>query len=54
MMSSKKLINFPDKVVDEALAGLISVYPGLKLLQDHRVIVISDIDKVWAKRKVIN
>lgn len=53
-MSSKKLINFPDKVVDEALVGLVSVYPGLKLLQDHRVIVRADIDKVRAERKVIN
>ncbi len=36
---SKKLINAPERAVDEALAGMVAVYPGLRLLEGHRVIV---------------
>ena len=32
-MSAKKLINSPDKVVDEALEGLTMIHPGLRLLE---------------------
>ena len=38
-MSAKKLINSPDKVVDEALEGLTMIHPGLRLLEGHRVVV---------------
>ncbi len=50
---SKKLINSPVSAVDDALSGLVAVYPGLRLLDGHRVIVRSDIDKVKAEKKVI-
>ena len=41
---SKKLINSPERAVDESLYGLVRVHPGLTLLADHRVVVRSDID----------
>ena len=49
---SKKLINSPDNAVDEALAGLAAVHPGLTLLKDHRVIVRTDIEQVKSEGKV--
>merc|ERR1712013_954406 len=44
-MSAKKLINSPDKVVDEALEGLTMIHPGLRLLEGHRVVVREQIDR---------
>ena len=38
-MSSKKLINSPTTVVDEALEGLTMINPGLRLLEGHRVVI---------------
>merc|ERR1712013_566669 len=38
-MAGKKLINSPETAVDEALEGLVMLHPGLRLLQDHRVVV---------------
>ena len=29
----------PETAVDEALEGLVMLHPGLRLLQDHRVVV---------------
>ena len=29
----------PETAVDEALEGLVILHPGLRLLQDHRVVV---------------
>ena len=49
---SKKLINSPDNAVDEALAGLAAVHPGLTLLKDHRVVVRTDIEQVKSEGKV--
>ncbi len=49
---SKKLINSPERAVDEALAGLVSAHPGLRLLQDHRVIVRADVETVAKEGKV--
>jgi dihydroxyacetone kinase len=49
---SKKLINSPERAVDEALAGLVAVYPGLRLMKDHRIIIRADIDDLKAQNKV--
>lgn len=51
-MSKKKLINNPESVVDEALAGLVAVHPGLRLLEGHRVVVRADIETVTKEGKV--
>ena len=29
----------PETAVDEALEGLVMLHPGLRLLQDHRVVI---------------
>ena len=49
---SKKLINEPNRVVDESLAGLVAVNSGLKLLEGHRVVVRADIQEVIKDGKV--
>ena len=49
---SKKLINEPDRVVDESLAGLVAVNSGLKLLEGHRVVVRADVHEVIKEGKV--
>ncbi len=49
---SKKLINAPERAVDEALAGLVAVYPGLRLLEGYRVIVRADIRITVQQSKV--
>ena len=51
---SKKLINSPDKAVDEALAGLVAVHTGLILLDGYRVVLRADIDRIRSEKKVIN
>ena len=49
---SKKLINQASSVVDDALKGVTAVYPGLRLLEGHRVVVRSDIESVKNEGKV--
>ena len=49
---SKKLVNSVDKCVDECLAGLVAVNPGLGLLSGHRVVVRTDINDVIKSGKV--
>lgn len=49
---SKKLINQPSSVVDDALKGLSAVNPGLHLLEGHRVMVRCDIEMVKSEGKV--
>jgi len=44
-MAGKKLINSPENAVDEALEGLVMLHPGLRLLQDHRVVVREKIER---------
>ena len=51
-MSKKKLINNSESVVDEALAGLVAVHPGLRLLEGHCVVVRADIETVAKEGKV--
>ena len=48
----KKLINGSNCVVDEALAGLVAVCPGLRLLDGHRVVVRYDAQQLAQQRKV--
>ena len=49
---SKKLINDPERVVDESLAGLVSVNSELKLLEGHRVVLRADVQEVVKQGKV--
>ena len=49
---SKKLINDPERVVDESLAGLVSVNSGLKLLEGHRVVLRADTQQLVKQGKV--
>ena len=51
-MISKKLMNSADSVVDEALAGLVAICPGLRLLGGHRVIVREDVQQLAQQGKV--
>ena len=48
---SKKLVNSPEDAVDEALAGMVAVHPGLRLLEGHRVVVRADIASVVKEGK---
>ena len=49
---SKKLINSVDRCVDECIAGLVSINPGLRQVDGHRVVVRADIDSVIQSGKV--
>ena len=49
---SKKLLNEPERAVDEALAGLVAVHPGLQLLEGHRVVVRRDVQTLVSQGKV--
>ena len=49
---SKKLVNSSTEEVNEALTGFVKVHPGLTLLEGHRVVIRSDIDKVIKEGKV--
>ena len=48
----EKLINDPERVVDESLAGLVSVNSGLKLLEGHRVVLRADTQQLVKQGKV--
>ncbi|XP_022787345.1 dihydroxyacetone kinase 1-like isoform X2 [Stylophora pistillata] len=50
--TSKKLINDPLDVVDEALEGIVLANPGLKLLKNHRVIIREDVNELRKAGKV--
>src|SRR5438105_771714 len=39
----KKLINRPQQVVEEMVEGLVAVYPGLRRLTGHTVLIRSDL-----------
>src|SRR3954466_14780339 len=41
----KKLINRPDRVVDEMLEGLLALYPGLSRLSGQNVMLRSDFEE---------
>lgn len=51
-MATKKLVNSVDNCVDDALRGLVSVHSGLRILQDHKIVVREDIDEVIKAGKV--
>ncbi|KAK7492352.1 hypothetical protein BaRGS_00016449 [Batillaria attramentaria] len=42
----KKLINSVERCVDDCIAGLVCMHPGLRQLDGHRVVVRADIDDV--------
>lgn len=42
----KKLINRPERVVDEMLEGLVTIHPGLLRVSNHNVLVRGDADEV--------
>ena len=46
----KKLINDPNRVVEEMLEGLVAIYPGLRRLSGESVIVRADADLVRDRR----
>ena len=52
-MSAKKLINDPERVVDEALEALVRTNPGVQAVVNHRVIVRSDLENVKDKVAII-
>jgi dihydroxyacetone kinase len=52
-MSTKKLINDPERVVDEALEGLLATNPGVSAVDNHRVVVRSDLDSLTGKVALI-
>ncbi|XP_076464113.1 triokinase/FMN cyclase-like [Babylonia areolata] len=45
-MSGKKLINSTDECVDETISGFVSINPGLRQLDGHRVVVRADVQEV--------
>ena len=49
---SKKLINNPEQVVEEALEGLVAAQPGLQLLAGHRVVLRADTQTLATEGKV--
>ncbi len=49
---SKKLVNGIDTVVDEALDGLVAIYPGLVRLDGHRVLLRADTPTLVQQGKV--
>jgi dihydroxyacetone kinase len=51
-MATKKLINSASNCVDDCLQGVVTLNPGLQILEGHRVVVRSDINKVKADGKV--
>ncbi|CAH2326212.1 triokinase FMN cyclase isoform X1 [Pelobates cultripes] len=46
MEVSKKLLNSVPGCVDDALRGLISCSPGLRVLQGHRVVLRADLERI--------
>lgn len=52
-MSAKKLFNDPDKVVDEALDALVATNPGVNALENHRVIVRTDLESIAGKVAIV-
>ncbi|XP_072032070.1 triokinase/FMN cyclase-like [Amphiura filiformis] len=48
----KKLLNSIEQCVDDALEGVVSIHPGLRLLDDHRVVIREDIEQVIIDGKV--
>jgi hypothetical protein len=49
---SKKLTNSAEVAVDEALAGLVAAYPGLRVLRGHGVILREDAGQLAQQGKV--
>lgn len=49
---TKKLVNNPRDVVDEALEGIVAANPGLNVLKGHCVIIREDVQELRKESKV--
>nr|XP_033783880.1 triokinase/FMN cyclase isoform X2 [Geotrypetes seraphini] len=49
MQVSKKLVNSVPHCVDDALSGIVSCHPSVRMLQGHRVVVRADLDQIKGK-----
>ena len=47
------MINEVDNVVDEALDALVRTNPGVNIIENHRVIVRSDVENVKDKVAIL-
>lgn len=47
-------MNDPSKIVEESLQGLVSANPGLALLENHQVVLRSDLENVKGKVALIS
>ncbi len=47
------MMNDPERIVDEALEGLVATTPGITAVDNHRVVVRSDLEAVRGKVAVI-
>lgn len=51
-MSSKKLLNSVERCVDDNLEGVVAINPGIRLIDNTRVVVRADIEDVKKSGKV--
>ena len=49
----KKLINDPNRVVEEMIEGLVAIYPGLARLDGYQVLLRVDFDQVRHRRVAV-
>merc|ERR1712223_115360 len=52
-MGGKKMINDVDNIVDEALDALVKTNPGVNIIENHRVIVRSDVENLKDKVAIL-
>merc|ERR1712223_711294 len=52
-MGVKKMINDVDNIVDEALDALVKTNPGVNIIENHRVIVRSDVENLKDKVAIL-
>lgn len=53
-MSTKKMVNDPDHIVDDCLAGLVASNPDLLAVENHRVVIRRDVCSVKNKVGLIS
>ncbi|XP_030057006.1 triokinase/FMN cyclase isoform X1 [Microcaecilia unicolor] len=49
MQVYKKLVNSVPHCVDDALSGIVSCHPSVRILQGHRVVLRADLDQIKGK-----
>ncbi|XP_029439053.1 triokinase/FMN cyclase isoform X3 [Rhinatrema bivittatum] len=54
MKVSKKLVNSVLHCVDDALGGIVSCHPSVRILQGHRVVLRADLDQIRGKVAVLS